>query len=44
MNIITVLDVFAYIFAIVCEVVGLAVAATFFVALFCVIMSMTDRG
>ena len=42
--IIGVLDVFAWVFSIACEVVGIAVAVAFFVALFCMIMAFTDRG
>lgn len=42
--IITVFDVIAWVFSIACEVVGIAVAVAFFVALFCMIMAFTDRG
>lgn len=42
--VIGVLDVIAWIFTIAFELVGVAVAVWFFVTLFCVIMSMTDRG
>lgn len=41
---VTVLDVIAWIFTIAFEVVGLGVAAAFFIALFCAIMAFTDRG
>ena len=41
--VINILDVIAWIFAIMCEIVGLAVAVVFFITLFSVIMALTDR-